>query len=53
MNLDHPFKWRHFQGAIILLRVRWYLHPYSLSYRDLEEMMLERGLKAAHYTICR
>jgi transposase-like protein len=35
---QNPFKWRHFQADMILLCVRWYVH-YSLSYRDLEEMM--------------
>jgi hypothetical protein len=39
----HPFKWRHFQGEIILLCVRWYLR-YPLSYRNLEEMnMIRKG----------
>jgi transposase-like protein len=38
----NPFKWRHFQADLILLCVRWYLR-YALSYRDLEEIMLERG----------
>ncbi len=52
MNPKHPFKWRHFQNEIILLNVRWYLR-YSLSYRDLEEIMSERGLKVDHSTICR
>ncbi|MDA0735416.1 MAG: IS6 family transposase, partial [Chloroflexi bacterium] len=33
MILDSPFKWRHFEGQIILLCVRWYLR-YGLSYRD-------------------
>jgi hypothetical protein len=33
-----PFKWRYYQGEIILLCVRWYLR-YALSYRDLGEMM--------------
>ena len=47
-----PFKWRHFQAEIILLCVRWYLR-YSLSYRDLEEIMLERGLQVDHTTIYR
>jgi transposase, IS6 family len=47
-----PFKWRHYQGEIILLCVRWYLR-YSLSYRDLEEMMRERGLSVDHTTIYR
>jgi transposase, IS6 family len=49
---DSPFKWRHFEGRIILLCVRWYLR-YCLSYRDLEEMMAERGLKVDHTTIYR
>src|SRR5918999_2547991 len=47
-----PFKWRHFEGPIILLCVRWHLR-YCLSYRDLEEMMAERGLKVDHTTIYR
>lgn len=49
---QNPFKWRHFQTDIILLCVRWYLH-YALSYRDLEEMMLERNLRVDHTTIYR
>jgi transposase-like protein len=52
MREQHPFKWRHFQAEIILLCVRWYLR-YSLSYRDLEEIMLERGLHVDHTTIYR
>ena len=35
-----------------LLVVRWYL-SYSLSYRDIEEMMLERGIYVDHSTINR
>src|SRR5512142_2170539 len=52
MNQQNPFKWRHFEAEIILLCVRWYLR-YSLSYRDLEEMMQERGLQVDHTTIYR
>ncbi|MEM9776248.1 MAG: hypothetical protein AAF902_16845, partial [Chloroflexota bacterium] len=52
MTSSKPFKWRHFQSDLILLNVRWYLR-YSLSYRDLEEMMLERGVKVDHTTIYR
>ena len=37
---------------MILLYVRWYLR-YSLSYRDLQEMMAERGLSIDHVTIWR
>jgi transposase-like protein len=52
MDSQVPFKWRHFLPDIILLNVRWYSR-YSLSYRDLEEMMLERGIKVDHTTIYR
>jgi IS6 family transposase len=52
MDTFTPFKWRHFQAEIILLCVRWYLR-YPLSYRDLEEMMHERGLHVDHTTIYR
>ena len=52
MTQQSPFKWRHFEAEIILLCVRWYLR-YSLSYRDLEEMMAERGLSVDHTTIYR
>jgi IS6 family transposase len=52
MSSQNPFKWRHFQADIILLCVRWYLR-YALSYRDLEEMMRERGLHLDHSTIYR
>jgi transposase-like protein len=52
MDPATPFKWRHFEATIILLCVRWYLR-YSLSYRDLEEMMAERGLHVDHTTIYR
>ncbi len=53
MKQNHsPFKWRHFEPSVILLCVRWYCR-YQLSYRDLEEMMLERGLTVDHVTIFR
>ncbi len=47
-----PFKWRHYTPDVILLCVRWYCR-YQLSYRDLEEMMRERGLSVDHVTIFR
>jgi len=47
--MENPFKWRHYEAEIILLCVRWYLR-YALSYRDLEEMMTERGLSVVHTT---
>ena len=52
MAQEQLFKWRHYAPEIIMLCVRWYLR-YSLSYRDLEEMMLERGLYVDHTTIYR
>src|SRR5438309_11869691 len=52
MQASNPFKGRHYQAEIIVLCVRWYLR-YSLSYRDLEEMMAERGLSVDHSTIAR
>jgi transposase, IS6 family len=46
------FRGRHFGDEIIVLCLRWYLR-YPLSYRNLEEMMAERGLKLDHSTIAR
>lgn len=46
------FHGRHFDHAVILLCVRWYI-TYKLSYRDLVEMMAERGVDLAHTTILR
>ena len=46
------FKGRHFQQDMILQSVRWYL-AYSLSYRDIEELMQERGFSVDHSTINR
>jgi transposase-like protein len=50
--MDELFKGRHFDREIIVLCVRWYLR-YKLSFRDLVEMMGERGLCLAHTTIMR
>jgi hypothetical protein len=36
------FKWRQFEPEMILLAVGWYLR-FSLSYRDVEELLAERG----------
>src|SRR5919199_969060 len=46
------FKGRHFQASLILQAVSWYLR-YSLSYRDIEELFLERGLAVDHSTLNR
>ena len=46
------FKGQRFPKEIILQCVRWYL-VYSLSYRDIEELMTERGVKVDHSNIQR
>ena len=46
------FKWRQTAPELILCAVRWYLR-YSLSLRDVEELLTERGLEADHTTIWR
>jgi putative transposase len=46
------FKGRHFFKDIILMAVRWYV-AYNLSYRDIEELMAERGISVDHSTINR
>lgn len=48
----NAFKWKHYEGEIILLNVRWCL-KYSLSFRNLKEMMAERGVIVDHATIIR
>jgi hypothetical protein len=41
---------RHFPDDVISLALRWYLR-YSLSYRDLEEILAERGVSVDHTTM--
>ena len=48
----NDFKGRHFGGEIVLWAVRWYCR-YGVSYRDLEQMMTERGAAVDHSTIYR
>lgn len=52
MKNPESFEWRHFHGELILQCVRWYC-KYGISYRDLKEMMSERGLSIAHTTLYR
>jgi transposase-like protein len=53
-ELQRPaiFKWRQFSPEVILCAVRWYLR-YSLSYRDVQELLVERGLEIDHTTVWR
>src|SRR3954453_16553557 len=46
------FKGRHFEAALIVQAVSWYLR-YPLSYRDIEELFLERGVEVDHSTLNR
>ena len=64
--MKNIFKWKHYQSEIIILCVYgwsllrncspmqpcWYF-KYPLSYRNLQEMMQERGLNINHTTIYR
>jgi transposase-like protein len=52
LSMDDFFKCRHFDREIIILCVRWYLR-FKLSFRDLVEMMAERGISLSHTTIMR
>jgi putative transposase len=45
-------KGSHFERDIILWGVRWYV-AYPMSYRQLEEMMEERGVEVDHSTLNR
>ena len=47
LGLEDLFRGRHFDREVIILCVRWYLR-FKLSFRDLVEMMAERGLSMAH-----
>jgi transposase-like protein len=51
-SLNTLFKYWHLDRDIIILCVRWYV-SYKLSYRDLVEMMAERGVELAHTTVLR
>jgi transposase-like protein len=52
LSIDDLFKGRHFDQQIIILCVRWCLR-FKLSFRDLVEMMAERGISLVHTTIMR
>jgi hypothetical protein len=45
------FKRRRFPVEIILVCVRWYC-KYGISYRDVAEMMQERGVKCNRLQSC-
>jgi transposase-like protein len=41
-----------FPSDVIVVAVRWYLR-YNLSYRDVEELLVERGVEVDHVTVYR
>src|SRR5690349_5872089 len=51
-SISGLFKWRQFEPEVILLAVGWYLR-FSLSYRDVEELLAERGILVDHVTLWR
>jgi transposase-like protein len=50
--LEPIFADRHFLAEVILWALRWYCR-YSLVYRNVEEMLKERGLSVDHTTAAR
>jgi transposase-like protein len=51
-DLPALFTGRHFDQLLITQAVRWYI-TYKLSYRDVCEMMAERGVSVVHTTVMR
>ena len=41
-----------FPADVIVVAVRWYLR-FGLSYRDVEELLAERGIEVDHVTVYR
>jgi putative transposase len=53
LSLDELFKGRHFDAEIIVLCVRWHLAYNKPSYRDVAEIVAERGVSVVPSTILR
>ena len=51
-HIDKLFNCRHSDREIIILCVRWYV-GYKLNYRDLVEMMADRGVDLTHTAVLR
>jgi transposase-like protein len=53
-RLCPPPKWMfagfRFPPEVIVVVVRWYLR-FNLSYRDVEELLVERGIEVVHVTV--
>jgi IS6 family transposase len=46
------FAWFRFPPDVIAVALRWYLR-HGLSYRDVEELLAERGVVVDHVSVCR
>ena len=52
LGLVFGVRWFPFPREVIAVAVRWYLR-YGLSYRDVEELLAERGITVDHVTVYR
>jgi len=52
VGMSSAFAGFRYPPEVILLAVRWYLR-YGLSYRNLEELLAERGIDVYHVTLYR
>ena len=52
MTLARPFRGFRFPAEVILWAVRWYLR-FAVSFRDLEEVLAERGVRVDHVSLHR
>ena len=48
----NPFKGKQFQEDVIIVAVGYYLR-YNLSYREVQEILYDRGIEVCHTTIYR
>jgi putative transposase len=51
MTMNH-FKGKQFQQDVIIVAVGYYLR-YNLSYREVREILYDRGINVSHTTIYR
>jgi IS6 family transposase len=45
-------RWLPLASGVVAVAVRWYLR-HGLSYRDVEELLFERGIQVDHVTVYR
>jgi transposase-like protein len=52
VTTDSAFAGFRFPPEVIVVAIRWYLR-FNLSYRDVEELLVERGVEVDHVTVFR